>query len=66
MNDMGQRQLSTIERAYELARSGTCRSVEDIRRKLSAERYESVQAHLSGASIKRDLIALCKAATAER
>ena len=66
MSDAAPRQLSTVERAYQLARSGTCRSVEDIRRKLSAERYESVQAHLSGASIKRDLIALCKAATAER
>lgn len=64
MTDTSPRQLSTIERAYQLARSGTCRSVEDIRRKLSAERYDSVQAHLSGASIKRDLIALCKAATA--
>ncbi|QDZ08733.1 hypothetical protein FPZ24_15700 [Sphingomonas panacisoli] len=63
MTDPSHRQLSTVERAYELARSGTCRSVDDIRRKLTAERYESVQAHLSGASIKRDLVALCKAAT---
>lgn len=64
MTDASSRQLSTVERAYQLARSGSCRSVEDIRRRLTAERYESVQAHLSGASIKRDLIALCKAAIA--
>ena len=64
MSDVAPRQLSTVERAYQLARSGTCRSVEDIRRQLTIERYESVQAHLSGASIKRDLIALCKAAVA--
>jgi hypothetical protein len=62
MTDASSRQLSTVERAYQLARSGSCRSIEDIRRKLSAERYDSVQAHLSGASIKRDLIALCKEA----
>jgi hypothetical protein len=66
MSEEAQRQLSTVERAYQLARSGTCRSVEDIRRRLTAERYESVQAHLSGSSIKRDLIALCKAAAADR
>ena len=66
MTDASPRQLSTVERAYQLARSGTCRSIEDIRRRLTTERYESVQAHLSGASIKRDLIALCKAAAAER
>lgn len=66
MSDAPHRQLSTVERAYQLARSGTCRSVEDIRRQLTSERYESVQAHLSGASIKRDLLALCKAATAAR
>jgi hypothetical protein len=64
MSDAAPRQLSTIERAYQLARSGNCRTIDDIRRKLTAERYESVQAHLSGASIKRDLIALCKAAVA--
>jgi hypothetical protein len=64
MSDAAPRQLSTVERAYELARSGSCRTIEDIRRRLTAERYDSVQAHLSGASIKRDLIALCKAAAA--
>lgn len=62
MTDEPIRQLSTVERAYQLARSGACRNVEDIRRRLTTERYESVQAHLSGASIKRDLLALCKVA----
>jgi len=66
MPDPHDRQLSTIERAYQLARSGTCRSMDDIRRRLTAERYESVQAHLAGSSIKRDLIALCKVAAADR
>ena len=40
MSDAAPRQLSTVERAYELARSGNCRTIDDIRRKLSAERYE--------------------------
>jgi hypothetical protein len=66
MSDSPDRQKSVIERAYELARSGTCRTVEDIRRTLTQERYDSVQAHLSGMSIKRDLVALCKKAAAER
>ena len=66
MSDARPRQVSTVERAYQLARSGDCRTIDDIRRRLTGERYESVQAHLSGASIKRDLIALCKAAVAAR
>jgi hypothetical protein len=56
------RELSTVERAYELARSGDCSTVDDIRRVLTAERYPSVQAHLAGPSIRRALLALCKAA----
>ena len=59
MNDPN---LSTVERAYQLARSGTCRSVEEIRLTLMRERYDAVQAHLSGPSIKKDLARLCKAA----
>ena len=59
------RRLSTVERAYELARSGRCHSVDEIRTMLMREGYEAVQAHLTGPSIKKDLAALCKAATAE-
>jgi hypothetical protein len=56
--------LSTVERAYELARSGSCGTVEDIRRVLTAERYPSVQAHLAGPTIRRALLALCRATKA--
>jgi hypothetical protein len=59
MNDP---RLSTIERAYQLARSGRCRGIDDIRRALTAERYEAIQGHLAGASIRQDLLALCRAA----
>lgn len=52
---------STVERAFELAREGSCRSVADIRKQLAAERYESVQAHLTGTAIVGQLKALLKA-----
>ena len=46
---------STVQRAFELAREGNCRSLDDIRRKLSAERFESVDAHLGGVSVRKQL-----------
>lgn len=49
---------STLERAFDLARSGTCASVGDIRLALKRERYDQVEAHLSGHSINRQLRAL--------
>jgi len=64
VSDRPGEQLSTVERAFELARSGSCGTVDDIRRVLTAERYPSVQAHLAGPSIRRALLALCKAARA--
>ena len=45
-----------IERAFQLARDRDYRTVDDIRRKLKAEGYDSVESHLSGATIKRQLI----------
>lgn len=57
--------VSTVERAYELARSGTCANVDAIRAQLKRERFEAVDGHLNGMSIRRDLRALCAAATAE-
>lgn len=65
MSAGGERRLSTVERAYQLAREGKCRSIDDIRSTLTRERHDSVQAHLSGASIKRDLMRLCKEAAAK-
>jgi hypothetical protein len=64
VNDRSGEQLSTVERAFELARSGSCGTVDDIRRTLTVERYPSVQAHLAGPSIRRALLALCKASRA--
>jgi hypothetical protein len=51
-----------MERAFELARSGSCRTLSDIRQRLAAEKYEGVDANLAGPSIRRQLYALMKAA----
>lgn len=53
-----------IERAFELARLGQCRTLEDIRKTLSRECYSSVDAHLSGGTIRRQLKALIHATPA--
>jgi hypothetical protein len=46
---------SILERAFELAREHHCRSLDDIRRKLVAESYSNVDAHLDGKMIKKQL-----------
>lgn len=50
---------STLERAFELARSGECRSLLEIRQRLKAERHHLVEEHLTGHSIRRELSKLC-------
>jgi hypothetical protein len=57
---------TTLERAFALARSGTCASVNDIRIRLKAERYDNVDAHLAGHSIARQLRMLCAEAAPSR
>jgi hypothetical protein len=53
-------QPTTVERAFELARSGSCASVQDIRRRLKSEGYDQVEAHLSGPSLGKQLRRLCE------
>ena len=50
---------TTLERAFALARSGSCATVNEIRLQLRAERFDQVDAHLSGSSIARQLRDLC-------
>jgi len=50
---------TTIERAYQLAESGTCRTVGDIKSRLQAEGHERVQDRLYGGSITSALRKLC-------
>ena len=53
---------TTLERAFALARSGSCAGLDDIRLTLKRERFEQVEGHLSGAYIGRQLRDLCKVA----
>jgi hypothetical protein len=46
---------STIERAFILAETGSCRTVNDIRAQLKKEQREAVDAHLAGPLIQRQL-----------
>ncbi len=63
IRDMSERP-TTLERAYELARSGECASTREVRGRLYAEAFADVRAHLHGAAIQADLRRLCQAATA--
>jgi hypothetical protein len=59
-------QPTTLERAFILARSGSCASVQDIRATLKRERFDQVEAHLAGPSLARQLRGLCDAARSDR
>jgi hypothetical protein len=50
-----------IERAFELANSGACAGVQDIRKQLRAEGYAETQ--LYGSALSRQLRDLCLAAS---
>ncbi len=54
--------VTTVERAFELARSGECVGVDDVRRVLKRERHDAVDAHLAGPSLTKRLRALCEEA----
>ncbi len=49
------RDIGTVERAFQLARSGECKSVEEISKRLSKEGYEAVALHLTGTAIRSQL-----------
>jgi hypothetical protein len=51
-------EISTVERAFQLAREGACHSVNDIRDRLLREGYANVLNHTSGMSIKKQLGAI--------
>jgi hypothetical protein len=48
-------EISTVERAFQLARAGPCHSVNDIREQLLREGDPSVLSRVSGMSIKKQL-----------
>ena len=57
--------MTILERAYQLARSGACANVGEIKKRLKAERYDRVDDHLSGKLIIATLKRLCFSADRE-
>jgi hypothetical protein len=57
-------QKGTVERALELARSGEYLHLDDLKRRLRQEQHESVEMHLSSASLKKQLRTLMAAGRA--
>jgi len=53
----------TVGRAFDLARSGGCHNLDDIRRQLKAEGYASIAEHFSGPTIKKQLTAAIRKRT---
>lgn len=51
----------TIERAFALARSGTCRTLPELKQQLRLEGCELVDCHLAGKLTKSQLAALMAA-----
>jgi hypothetical protein len=49
------REQTTLERAFSLAQTGSCRTVTEIRTQLKKEQFDMVDAHLGGMSIQRQL-----------
>lgn len=52
---------TALERAFELARSGSCLSIRDIAHKLHAEKYDL--SYLEGPALKKQLMTLIEEAT---
>jgi hypothetical protein len=51
-----------IDRAFELAKSGQCRSVSEIIRHLPPEDRDAVETHLDQPNARRELILICSEA----
>ena len=50
---------SAVHRAFELAKSGQCRSVSEIIRRLPPHDREAVESHLTEPNARREFILLC-------
>jgi hypothetical protein len=57
---------TTLERAYDLATTGECSGILDIRTRLKAEGYDAVDAQLYGPGLTKALRRLCAAARSEQ
>jgi virulence-associated protein VapD len=52
---------TTLERAYELAQEGRCRTVSDIKQALQSEGFDRIQDSLYGPTLSAALRKLCQA-----
>ncbi len=61
-------ETGVVERAFELARTGSYTSVTGMRRRLKTEGFteSSIEQHLGGAGVRKNLRDACKAARGER
>jgi hypothetical protein len=50
-----ERRLGTVERAFQIARAGGCGGMSELTQILKGERFEKVDEHLAGYSIRREL-----------
>jgi len=50
--------VTALERAFELAGTGACRSMVDLRQRLRREQLTQIDAHLGGKLIKAQLVKL--------
>ncbi len=51
---------TTLERAYQLAESGDCRTVSEVRQRLAAEGFERIADQLYGSSVTSALRERCQ------
>ena len=58
---MSNHRPTTLERAYELARGGGCRTVGEIKQALQSEGFERIQDSLYGPTLTAALRKLCQA-----
>jgi hypothetical protein len=58
---MSSHRPTTLERAYELAQGGGCRTVGEIKQALQSEGFERIQDSLYGPSLTSALRKLCQA-----
>jgi hypothetical protein len=54
-------EINIIERALQIAREGACLNWNEVAKKLKSEGHGSVEAHLSGPSLRKQINALCEA-----
>ena len=59
--------MTAVERAFALARSGSCHNVQDIKLRMRGEGYPASEtdSHLAGPSIRKQLAELMSAARSE-